>query len=74
MANAELMLYCDEYSVEGGQSYYDSVAIRELQLRVENLKRLETLRTLINEEEDKMLSVDDVLARVLNFYGKFVPF
>ncbi len=52
----------------------DAAALRMLKLRLDNIRELEALRKVINEEEDKVLSVDDVLARVLKFYGMFVPY
>ena len=65
---------CKENQGVGTQPICDDAALRELQLRLHNLKDLETLRRVINEEEEKFLSVDEVLARVLEFYGRFVPF
>jgi hypothetical protein len=47
---------------------------RQLRLRRQNIRDLRTLQKVIMLEEKKPLSIDDVLARALAFYGKFVPF
>jgi histidyl-tRNA synthetase len=39
-----------------------------------NLESLQTLKAVIRAEEDKNVSVDDTLKRVLDFYKKFVPY
>jgi histidyl-tRNA synthetase len=39
-----------------------------------NLESLKTLKAVIRAEEDKNVSVDDALKRVLDFYKKFVPY
>jgi histidyl-tRNA synthetase len=39
-----------------------------------NLVKLESLQKVILAEEDKKVSVDDTLSRVLDFYNKFVPY
>jgi len=39
-----------------------------------NLKKLESIRGVINVEEDEAVSLDETLSRVLKFYGKFVPY
>jgi hypothetical protein len=39
-----------------------------------NLENLKALRKLIREEEDREVSIDETLRRVLEFYHKFVPY
>ena len=39
-----------------------------------NLEDLRTLREVIHVEEGRDVSVDEALRRVLDFYGKFVPY
>jgi hypothetical protein len=39
-----------------------------------NLRKLESIQGVINVEEDEAVSLDEVLSRVLKFYGKFVPY
>ena len=47
---------------------------RQLRLRRQNIRDLRTLQKVIMLEEKKTLSMDEVLARALAFYGKIVPF
>lgn len=47
---------------------------RQLRLRRQNIQDLRTLQKVIMLEEKRTLSMDEVLARALAFYGKFVPF
>lgn len=47
---------------------------RQLRLRRQNIRDLRTLQKVIMLEEKRTLSMDEVLARALAFYGKFVPF
>jgi len=39
-----------------------------------NLRKLESIRGVINVEEGEAVSLDETLSRVLKFYGKFVPY
>jgi len=45
-----------------------------LDLRIQNIKDLYEIQTIIREEEDRNLSIDEVLARVLSLYSTHVPF
>jgi len=45
-----------------------------LDLRIQNIKDLYEIQTIIREEEDRNLSIDAVLARVLSLYRVHVPF
>ena len=74
MMRMESMECFEEILCESSVLRIDEVALRMIRLRGDNLKRLERLRDAIEVEEEKMLSVDEVLARVLDFYGSFVPF
>ena len=47
---------------------------RQLLLRRQNIRDLRTLQKVIMLEEKRVLSIDEVLARALAFYGKIVPF
>ena len=66
--------YCEAAETAYSQIVSDEAALRGLKLRLDNLGELEALRRVINEEEEKTLSVDEVLARVIEFYGRFVPY
>ena len=48
--------------------------IRDICLRQENRRDLEAIQRIIMIEEDRVMSLDEVLSRVLGFYGRFVPF
>ncbi len=39
-----------------------------------NLKKIETIREIIETEEGKEVTVEATLDRILKFYGKFVPY
>lgn len=59
------------------QEFLDPVSAadrRQLRLRRQNIRDLRTLQKVIMLEEKRVLSMDEVLARVLAFYGKIVPF
>lgn len=45
-----------------------------LDLRIQNIKDLYEIQTIIQEEEGRNLSIDEVLARVLSLYSVYVPF
>ncbi len=47
---------------------------RELKLSRQNTKDLRTIQEVISLEEDKELTLAEVLARVLSFYRRFVPY
>jgi hypothetical protein len=40
----------------------------------DNLRKLESIRGVINVEEGDAVSLDEALSRVLRFYGRFVPY
>jgi hypothetical protein len=40
----------------------------------DNLRKLESIRGVINVEEGEAVSLDEALSRVLSFYGRFVPY
>ena len=48
--------------------------LNDLRIRRENLKDLRSIQTILLVEEDQPYSLDEVLARVLAFYRKFVPY
>ena len=45
-----------------------------INLSDENLRNLEKIRMIVRMEEGTDSNLDGVLARVLNFYRKFVPY
>jgi len=47
---------------------------RELALRRQNAEDLRSIQKVISLEEEKELTLEEVLARVLSFYSRFVPY
>lgn len=47
---------------------------RDLKLRKKNVQSLKAIQNVFSVEEDQILSLDEVMARVLEFYRKFVPY
>lgn len=48
--------------------------MRDIRLRWQNFEGLQAIQKIMLIEEDKVYSIDEVLARVLTFYNGFVPF
>jgi hypothetical protein len=48
--------------------------VRDIRLRQQNLDDLRKLQKVMLVEEDKVLSYDEILTRILTFYSRFVPF
>jgi hypothetical protein len=48
--------------------------LRDIRLRRQNFEGLRALQKIILIEEDQVYSIDEVLARILTFYDRFVPF
>jgi len=48
--------------------------LRDIRLRQQNLDDLRRLQKVMLIEENMVLSQDEVLARLLTFYARFVPF
>lgn len=46
----------------------------QIDIADENLAKLLKIRTMINTEEGLESSLDEALARVLEFYRRFVPY
>lgn len=46
----------------------------DLKIRKQNMEDLKALQRIILVEEDRQCSVDEILARVLLLYRKFVPY
>jgi hypothetical protein len=46
----------------------------ELDTSKDNIMALRDIQKIILYYENKVISLDDVLTRVLEFYGKFVPY
>ena len=47
---------------------------RDLELKTRNVEDLKLIQKIISVEEDHESSLDEVLARVLSLYKKFVPY
>ena len=47
---------------------------RDLELRMRNVEDLKLIQKIISVEEDQESSLDEVLARILSLYKKFVPY
>jgi hypothetical protein len=48
--------------------------LRDLDIRKQNLRDLRAIQNVILLEEAQNLSLDEVLARLLTFYRRFVPY
>ncbi len=48
--------------------------LRKMKISNNNLKEIEDLRTVIEVEEGKEVTVEETLDRVLCFYKKYVPY
>ena len=48
--------------------------VRDLNLSKENILDLKIIQRVFMMYEDEFLSLDEVLARVLEFYRKFIPY
>ena len=46
----------------------------DFKLRKENVQSLKAIQNVFSVYEDQILSLDEVLARVLEFYRRFVPY
>ncbi len=46
----------------------------EKKISEDNLRKLESIQSVINVEEDEAVSLDEALSRVLRFYERFVPY
>lgn len=47
---------------------------RLIVLRQQTIQDLETLQEIIRLEEEQVLNLDETLARVLEFYRRFIPY
>ena len=63
-----------ETITEGDREYLRPSDARDITLRKQNLQDLFILQNVILTQEDRVLSVDEVLTRVLEFYRKFVQY
>jgi len=48
--------------------------LRDLNLRRQNVQAIEAIQSIIMKEEDNVMSQDEVLSRILDFYSWYVPF
>jgi hypothetical protein len=48
--------------------------LRDIRLRKENSQIINAIQEIILAEEDRVMSRDEVLSRILGFYGRYVPF
>ena len=45
-----------------------------MEISKNNLKKIESIREIMEVEEGKNVTFEETLDRVLKFYGKFVPY
>lgn len=64
----------DEAPPEEPPDLFSEADQRDLLLRERNIRDLRSIQKIILLEEELELSLDETLARVLSFYGRFVPF
>ena len=48
--------------------------LRDLNLRRQNVQAIKAIQSIIMKEDDTVMSQDEVLSRILDFYGRYVPF
>ncbi len=48
--------------------------LRDLNLRRQNVQAIQAIQSIIMKEEDTVMSPDEVLSRILDFYSRYVPF
>jgi len=48
--------------------------LRDLNLRRQNVQAIQAIQSIIMKEEDTVMSQDEVLSRILDFYSRYVPF
>jgi len=69
----------DNSNIEDCSFYEDAIKSRliqdmELDTSVDNIAALKDIQKIILYYEDKVITLDEVLSRVLEFYGKFVQY
>jgi len=45
-----------------------------INIKDENLQKLEKIQNVVQMEEGREISIDEALARVIAFYRRFVPY
>lgn len=73
-ANADEMLIEEIEVPEGFRELIMEPLRRELTLRMQNAEDLRSIQKVISLEEKKEPTLEEVLARVLSFYSRFVPY
>ena len=48
--------------------------LRDIRLRKQNKQIIKAIQEIILAEDDRVMSRDEVLSRILEFYGQYVPF
>ncbi len=48
--------------------------LRDLNLRRQNVQVIKAIQSIIMKEDDTVMSQDEVLFRILDFYSRYVPF
>jgi hypothetical protein len=48
--------------------------MKKPEISVQNLRALESIKEIIEVEEEKKVTLDQTLARVLSHYNRYVPF
>ena len=69
----EMLLEEIELPVEA-RAKLKGVHLRDLDIRRQNVRDLRAIQDVISLEEAQDLSLDEVLARLLSFYRRFVPY
>jgi len=73
-ANADEMLIEEIEVPEGFRELIMEPLRRELTLRMQNAEDLRSIQKVISLEEKKEPTLEEVLAHVLSFYSRFVPY
>lgn len=73
-ANADEMLIEEIEVPEEFREHIMESLRRELALRMQNVEDLISIQKVISLEEEKEPTLEEVLARVLSFYSRFVPY
>ena len=48
--------------------------LRDLNLRRQNVQAIKAIQSIIMKEDATVMSRDEVLSRILDFYSRYVPF
>ena len=48
--------------------------LRDLNMRRQNVQAIKAIQSITMREDDTVMSLDEVLSRILEFYSRYVPF